>query len=69
MAAYAAHTTTKNTHLLTAQNKTKKIRATQKSLPSGKWRFREKEVRRMGRKQKRIRQNQQQEQAEEQEEI
>ena len=34
----------------------KKPRATQKSLPFGKWRFREKEVRTMSQKQKRIRQ-------------
>ena len=46
MAAYAAHTTNENTHLLTA----KKIRGTQNSLdiPFGKWRFREKEVRTNG---------------------
>ena len=35
-------------------NETKKTRATQKSLPFGKWRFRGKEVRRMGQKQNRI---------------
>ena len=48
---------------------TKKTRATQKSLPFGKWRSREKEVRRMGQKQKKIRQKEQQDYAEEQEEI
>ena len=37
-----------------------KTRATQKSLPVEKWGFREKEVRRLGQKQKRIRQNEQQ---------
>ena len=46
-----AHTTNQSTHLLSAQ--TKKTRATQNSLPFGKRRFREKEVRRMGQKQKR----------------
>ena len=35
-------------------NKNKKTRATQKSLPFGKWRFGGKEVRRMGQKQTRI---------------
>ena len=34
--------------------------ATLKSLPFGKWRFREEEVRRMGQKQKRIRQKERQ---------
>ena len=37
-------------------NKQKVARATQKSLPFGKWRFREIEVRRKGQKQKWIRQ-------------
>ena len=37
------------THLLTAQTKT---RATEKSLPFRKWRFREKKIRRMGQKDK-----------------
>ena len=41
------------------KNKTTK-KATQKSLPFEKLRFREKEVRRMSQKQKRIRQNEQQ---------
>ena len=60
MAAYAVHNHQLSTHLLTAQIKNKKTRATQKSLPFGKWRFREKAVRRMGQKQKRIRQKQRQ---------
>ena len=37
-----------------------KKKATQKSLTFGKWRFREKEARRTGQKQKRIRQKEQQ---------
>ena len=37
-------------------HKEKKTRATQKSLPFGKSRFREKEVGRMGQKQKKIKQ-------------
>ena len=45
--------------------KKKKKKATQKSLPFGKWMFRGKEVRRMGQKQKKIRQKEQQHQAEE----
>ena len=44
-------------------------RATQNSLLFGKWMFREKEVRRKGQKQKRIRQKEQQDKAEEQERI
>ena len=40
--------------------KTQKARAIQKSLPFGKWRFRGKEAKRMGQKQKKIRQKQQQ---------
>ena len=52
MAAHAART-----HLLTAKKqKTKTGPHKLKSLPVGKWRFREKEVSRMGQKQKRIRQ-------------
>ena len=39
-AAYAAHTTNYSTHLLTTPKKTKEPRATQNSLPFGKWRFR-----------------------------
>ena len=56
MAVYAAHTSNLGTHLLTDQTN-KKTRATQKILPFGKKRrFREKEVRRMGQKQNRVRQ-------------
>ena len=51
MAAYAAHTTNYNTHLLTAQIK-KKTRATQKSPPFRKWKFRENQIRRIAQKQK-----------------
>ena len=40
----AEHTTNQSTHLLTAQTN-KKTKATQKSLPFEKWRFREKDVR------------------------
>ena len=58
MAAYAAHTTNYSTHLLTTKKK-EKTRATQKNLPFGKRRFREKELRRMGQKQKRVRQKEQ----------
>ena len=60
MAAYAAHTTDYVTHLLTAQKKKKKPRATQKSVPFGKRRKREIEVMRMDQKQKRIRQRERQ---------
>ena len=43
MAAYAAHTINYNTHLLTTKKtKNKQTRATQKSLPFGKRKFREK---------------------------
>ena len=67
MAVYAAHTTNYNTYLLTAQKTPKKTGATEKSLPLGKWKFRDKEVRRMGQKQKMVRQKEQQDQkAEEQ---
>ena len=41
-------------------SKNKQARTTQKSLPFGKWRFKEKEVRIMDQKQKRIRQKEQQ---------
>ena len=47
--------------LHTCPNRSKKPpRSTQKIIPFGKWRFREKEVRRMGQTQKRIRQKGQQ---------
>ena len=51
------------TKILSSPNRSKnktKTRATQTSLPFGKWRFREKEVRRMGKVQKGIRQKEQQ---------
>ena len=58
--------TKESTHLLTAQKTENKTRATQKSLPFRKWRFREKEVRRMSPKQKMIRQKEQQDYKKEQ---
>ena len=65
MAAYAAHTTNYSTHSLLATQTKQKTRATQKILPFGKWRFKENEVRRMGQKQKLIRQKERQDFAEE----
>ena len=50
----------------TAQKHKIKTRATQKSLPFGKWRFRENVLGRMGQRQNRIRQKEQQDYAEEQ---
>ena len=51
MTADDAHTTDWSAHMLTAQQQQqqpkKKTRATQKSQPFGKWRFREEEVRRI----------------------
>ena len=50
----------------TAQKHKIKTRATQKSLPFGKWRFRENVLGRMGQRQNRIRQKEQHDYAEEQ---
>ena len=69
MAAYAAHTTNLKHSSPSRSNKQKKTRATLKSLPFGKWRIREKEIRRMGQTQKMITQKEQQDYAEEQERI
>ena len=67
MAAYAVHYNQLKYPSPNRSNNNKKTRITQKSLPFGKWRFREKEVRRMGQKQKMIKQKEQQDYAEEQE--
>ena len=54
MAARAANTVNKSTHLTVKKKKTKSH--TKDTILFGKWRFREKEVRRMGQKQNETRQ-------------